>query len=290
MGTFYDIVVVMENKRSSLSETQQRVCDLILSEKEWAMRASIQELARRAETSEPTVIRFCRQLDCTGLREFKLRLAQSLGTGTPFSPTAFAKAGDADRVISKVVHDTCDALMYLEKNFSRTALADAANLLNAARRIDCYGVNPASGLVALDVQTRLFRLDLQAYAFCDAHSQLAAAATLKPGDVVLAISHSGRTPAIIDAVRVARNYQASIIGLTCSGSPLAKMSDVLLAIDIPENMDPHVGGIPRLAQMSVIDMLSCQLGAKRPPEVWENLRRIKRTLAVQRVSIEDSFS
>lgn len=290
MGSFYDIVVDMEKKRPLLSETQRRVCELILAEKEWATRASIQELARRAETSEPTVIRFCRRLGCSGLRELKLRLAQSLGTGTSFAPAAFAKAGNVDRIVTQVLQDTRDGLSHMEKLFDRGALAQAVDIIGEARRIDCYGVPPASGLVAMDAQARFFRLDLQAYVFVSAHEQMAAAATLKAQDVVFAVSHSGRTPAVVEAVQIARSRQARIVGLTRSGSPLARMSDALLAIDIPENMDPHVGGIPRLAQMTVVDMLACLLAARSLPETWENLRRLKRALAAQRIGTLDSFS
>ena len=67
--------------RSSLSPAEQRVADHVLSHPRSALNDPIAQLARAADVSQPTVIRFCRSLGCKGLSDFKLRLASGL-TGT----------------------------------------------------------------------------------------------------------------------------------------------------------------------------------------------------------------
>ena len=57
---------------------------MVLADPNAAIRSSIAALARTADVSEPTVNRFCRSLDCSGFPDFKLRVAQSLASGTPY--------------------------------------------------------------------------------------------------------------------------------------------------------------------------------------------------------------
>ena len=45
-----------------LPEAQQRVADQIVADPEWAVRAAVEGIARRARVSAPTVVRFCRSL------------------------------------------------------------------------------------------------------------------------------------------------------------------------------------------------------------------------------------
>ena len=44
-------------------------------------------------------------------------------------------------------------------------------------------------------------------------------ATLRTGDVVVAISHTGRTRGIIESTKLAREGGAQVLGLTCPNSP-----------------------------------------------------------------------
>lgn len=53
------------------------MADLVLGNVAFAVDASNAEIAKRAEVSEPTVTRFCRAIGCEGVRDFKLKLAQS---------------------------------------------------------------------------------------------------------------------------------------------------------------------------------------------------------------------
>src|SRR5687767_9623468 len=71
--------------RPSLSPAEQRVADLVLRQPRSALNDPIAQLAKAAEVSQPTVIRFCRSLGCKGLSDFKLRLASSLSGTMPIT-------------------------------------------------------------------------------------------------------------------------------------------------------------------------------------------------------------
>ena len=114
------------------------------------------------------------------------------------------------------------------------ALGAAIDALAASRRIDIYGQGGGSAAVAEDAKLRLFRLGIPVAAFVDGHQQRMSAATLQPGDAVFAISNSGRSKPVIEAVEIARSFGAATIALTRPGTPLAAAAE-----------HRHRGGHPR---------------------------------------------
>ncbi|MGI9247730.1 MAG: MurR/RpiR family transcriptional regulator, partial [Woeseiaceae bacterium] len=61
-----------------LSPSQQRVGQWILKHPKEAANATLAHLASECETSEPTVVRFCRHVGLGGFRELTIRLTESL--------------------------------------------------------------------------------------------------------------------------------------------------------------------------------------------------------------------
>ena len=108
----------------------------------------------------------------------------------------------APGVAAKVLDRTIGALIQVRNNLSSDSVAAAIELLSKARRIEFYGAG-GSGVAALDVQHKFFRLGMPSVAYSDPHTFLMSAALLGEGDVVVAISNTGRTRDIVDAVKAA---------------------------------------------------------------------------------------
>ena len=70
-----DLLAALREGSASLSQAQRQVVAAILDDPEFALRANVDALAKRAHVSPPTITRFCHALGYAGLREFKLRLA-----------------------------------------------------------------------------------------------------------------------------------------------------------------------------------------------------------------------
>jgi len=77
-----DLLLTMRERAESMSQGHQQVAAAMLADPDFAVRANVDAMARRANVSPPTIVRFCRALGFSGLREFKLHLAQSLAVGT----------------------------------------------------------------------------------------------------------------------------------------------------------------------------------------------------------------
>ena len=77
----------IQRSRDGLSPAERRVADHVLAHPRSALNDPIAEIAKAAQVSQPTVIRFCRSLGCEGLSDFKLRLASGLSASIPLTHT-----------------------------------------------------------------------------------------------------------------------------------------------------------------------------------------------------------
>jgi RpiR family carbohydrate utilization transcriptional regulator len=265
-------------RRETLAPAQQQVADLLLADPDHVLHANVADLAQRAHVSPPTVVRFCRALGFSGLRDFKLQLAQSLANGTSWLHRAVRPGDSMQSVIHKVLFGAATALTQLERHVAPDVLEAAVTRLAKAKRVDCYGVGSTSSFIAADAQARFFRLGLASNAYFDAHFQLVSAASLTRGDVALAISHVGRMPTLIEAVEVAREQGATIIAITQPATLLAKCADILLPIVVPADPSMRVGTEAYLAQMAYLEMLMVGVGLRRGTAALDRLKRVRAVL------------
>ena len=146
-----------------------------------------------------------------------------------------------------------------------------------ARRVEFYGFG-ASSAVAIDAQHKFFRLQISSAAYSDPHIQAMSALSLGKEDVVVAISQSGRTSALLEAMALAHQGGARIIGLAPSGTPVAQQCDIPLHIDVEEDAENYTPLPSRLAHMAVIDILAVGVARTKGPEIDEHLRKLNREL------------
>ena len=93
----------IDSLQNGMTRAEKKVARVVLASPYRVLRKSIAVVAREAEVSEPTVIRFCRVLDCKGFQEFKLKLAQDLATGAHFGVSRLSIDEAAPDLITKVI-------------------------------------------------------------------------------------------------------------------------------------------------------------------------------------------
>ena len=142
------------------------------------------------------MIRFCRALGVDGFQEFKLRLAQSLGSRDTFFFRDISEDDDCESLSHKIIDSAVASLVQVREQLDYQAVEQAINLYLASTRVEFYG-SGGSGVVAEDAQLKFFRLGKPAVAYADPHIQHAAAALLDPSALVIAISASGQNKDLI---------------------------------------------------------------------------------------------
>ena len=238
-----------------LTPAEQRVAKLVLEQPRLVLNEPIAEIARLAEVSQPTVIRFCRSLGFLGLADFKLKFASSLTGAIPVRHSQ-VRTGDSTHDLSaKVIDNTVSAILKFRDQLDVRSIDRAIELVSKANRVEFYAMGN-SRVVALDGQHKFFRFRIPTSAYGDSHLFTLAAGLLKAGDVVIAISNSGRLPELLEAVDAARAAGADVIAITSSGSPLAKRASVCLAVDHTEDSTTFLSMISRMLQLLLIDIVS----------------------------------
>ncbi|SEE11260.1 transcriptional regulator, RpiR family [Rhizobiales bacterium GAS188] len=286
-GARPDILRTLRTGMEQLSAGQRRIAAMILEDPERAVHENVDELARRAGVSAPSIVRFARAVGCEGLTDLKLKLAGSLALGQPYLHHGVQRGDGAADVIRNVVGSATAVLAEWQRTIDPDAVERAARAIDQAGRIDCYGTGATSNFLAQDLQARLFRLGLNAGALSDAHYQLASACTLGPGDVVVAVSFVGRMPTLLEAAQVGKERGATVIALTRSHTPLAEMADIVLGNDVPRDPIMRVGTDAYLVQLLLIEMLMVIVGLKRGAAAMDRLRDIQHTLQTHGIDSDD---
>jgi len=238
-----------------LTPAEQRVASLVLEQPRLVLNEPIAGISKLADVSQPTVIRFCRSLGFLGLADFKLKFASSLTGSIPVRHSQVRGSDSTHDLSAKVIDNTVSAILKFRDQLDVRAIDRAIELVSRAKRIEFYAMGNAR-VVALDGQHKFFRFRIPTALYGDSHLFSLAADLLGPGDVVIAISNSGRLPELLAAVDKARAAGADVIAISSSDSPLARRASVVLAVDHAEDNTSFLSMISRVLQLLLIDIMA----------------------------------
>lgn len=262
---------------SEFSKSEKKVAEVILANPQSAIHSSIATLAKLSNVSEPTVNRFCRRLDTKGYPDFKLHLAQSLANGTPYVNRHVDEFDGPDEYTNKIFESTMASLEVARQSVDIAMVNRVVDLLTQANKISFFGLG-ASSSVCKDAVNKFFRFNVPVIYFEDIVMQRMSCMNSSEGDVVIFISHTGRTKSLVDVAQIARANDATVIGITSADTPLAKECNYVLSLEVPEDTDLYMPMASRIAQLTLIDVLATGFTLRRGNKFRENLKRVKDTL------------
>ncbi|WP_221801769.1 MurR/RpiR family transcriptional regulator [Oceanobacter mangrovi] len=271
----------ISERLDSLNKSERKVADVILNDPKAATRMSISALASASQVSEPTVNRFCRNFETNGFPDFKIQLAQSLATGTPYVSRNVEMDDSAEEYTDKIFTSTIAVMETARRAIKVDAIEKAVDFLIQAKQISFFGLG-ASGPVALDAQHKFFRFNLPVTAYDDVLVMRMVAAAAHTGDVIVAISYTGRTRDMVEVARIARENGATVIGLTADNSPLAEACSVHVSFPTPEDTEQYMPMTSRIVQLILLDVLATGVTLRRGPDFQAHLKKIKDSLKATR--------
>ena len=260
----------------ALRKSEAKVAAYVLANASEVIKMRIVDLASNSAVSEPTVIRFCRAIGVDGFQSFKLQLAQQLGLGAVFTQFAVEDSDTVADLLSKVFDTTVGSLITVRDEINSEVLEQAIATISSARRVEFYGFG-ASGSVAADAQHKFFRLQLSSAAYTDPHIQRMSAISLSPEDVVVAISQSGETQALLQSVELAREAGANVIGLAPQNTSLSRLCNLAIYVNMEEDLESFTPVSSRIAHLVVIDVLATGVARHRKPLLKEHLKRLEKS-------------
>ena len=270
-----NIFMALHSEYDFLSRVEKNIADVILNTPDDFLTYSMAELSKVAGVSQGSINNFAKKYSSGGFSSLKLKIAGCLSTQ---GQEPFSVIDGSQSLISgmemKIKSTTAAFYNTLELN-DEASLKAAVSMILKAKSIQIFGVFH-SGIVANDFCYRLIQLGIPATFVSDTLMCAVSASMLDEKDLVIAISSSGRTREIVDAVDIAAKNRTPVICLTCSKfSPLAQKSDCVLlssasGVAISEK-SPEI----RLSQILVLDTLCSHIRSIIDAEGQEHYYKLK---------------
>lgn len=252
-------IIKLQSVYHTLKTAEKKAADYILKDPELFVVNSVVETASLADCSEATLVRLARKLGYSGYPELKASVLLKMGESSQ-SLYGDISPEDDEIQIAKKVYTTCIQ-----------TLTDTLNLLNpityhhaieamlCAKRFLFVGAGDAHS-AAYAAYLKFMRIGLDCSCSNDFDIQLIEASKLKPDDVLIIISHSGRTISVFDVLKCAKTTGAKVISITNYPlSPIAKMSDIILqtAAFTPDSVGEVAS--KRMPELAMIESLYINL-------------------------------
>ncbi|PYI68181.1 MurR/RpiR family transcriptional regulator [Arthrobacter livingstonensis] len=255
------VVNRIQAKLPDMPAAMAKIGTFLLEHPQAPLELSIMELAGQTKTSPATVTRFCRLLGYTGYVPFRVSIASDVGRSDARESwkadigRAFGPDDSARDVLSSLVNAHTRSLE------ETAAVMDLALMNKIARRIamsthvDIYGIG-GSAVMAKELQSRLYRIGVNAHHWSEVHAGLTSAAIQDTNSVAIGISNTGRTEETIQMLREAGEAGALTIALSNNpGSPLAESADEAIITSVHEQFLQPDDLSAKHVQLLVLDMI-----------------------------------
>lgn len=235
------------------------------------------DLSNLSGASRSSIDRLSRKLGYPGLKEMrKALLLEGAAREPKAAPSGGQNSGQiADRVMQAIALRAQAFSRSLQTSGDLDALVD--HLLNA-RHICLFGAGE-SAAVCSAIHLRLVRLGLPVQFSEEHHTQVTLASLMRPGDLAIAISHSGNTQSLLWATGAAKNAGATVAAI-CGRAPSAlhSMADIHISLPTGTGLPGSAEVLGRVVAIGLAEVLFQCIAAARPE------------LSAASVRIDDTFA
>lgn len=248
-------IVNVQSKLKMLTESERKVATYVLENYKDILNLTVTELAEKSNSSDASVVRFCRSVGYKGYQEFKISLAQDTILPYKHFNSVLEETDTPVEIINKVIKSEIAVLEETLNVLDPKELEKAAKVIMNGNRVSFFGCG-GSIIVAMDAMHKFLKIGVQCFAQMDIDVQAMEAALLNKGDVAIGISHSGSNRSVIKCLKLAKENGATTIALTTQGkSPIQKHCDIVLLASTKETVFKSESVTARIAQLAVIDSL-----------------------------------
>lgn len=236
-----------------MSSSDQKIAKVVLANPQQVIDATISDLAKKAKVSDASVTRFSHNLGLTGFHELKIRLAQTAGEDN--SIKAIPK-GDLDAALHQIatnkeaeIKATIDAID--PRIFSAVLkLLEKSRVIQISADGDTYPV--AEDAIYKFNQIGIFAMSSGG----SVETAIAQTMNLTDQDLLLVISNSGESAAMLKQIKIAQQQGMKIISITNrNDSPIALKSDYHLKTAVRQKVLQGEYYFSRVSAFTVIEAI-----------------------------------
>lgn len=259
----------------NLKSAEKRIAQYIYDNPSEVIKLTINQLAEKCNSSYATVNRFCKKMGYSGFKTLKSDLVNDIANQNnenSISDISITPEMTTEEIFSKVYDLT---FRILEDSFAilnAKVVDKVVEELLKARKIIFIGTGN-SGLSAKYAYSKFFRIGLPCVSENDATLRKLMVSLSGKGDIVFAISSSGRSEEIVECARIAKRNNATVISLSdFTISPISKTSDLNL-YTTPRNVSAFMNiDMPlTVSQLTIIDTIyicCCKVMGRKATEAY----------------------
>ena len=283
MNVDSDVFRRIRRRLAHLHPALKRIAVYVLDNPDRVKLQKIQDLAAQCQVSVATVTRFVKQIDLRSFQELKTAIAERISNAANqhkgeerFVYDDVKEHDSIESIIDKVTHKNIDTLNTTKELLSHADIEKAVVAIEGAELIVIY-CSGSSVVAGYNAKSRFYRVGKNCILYSDATEQNISAPLLDRRCVVIGITSSGRTKAVVNAVRMARQAGAITICITDSPtSPILAHSDICFITSSMYSNFMQDTMTSRMPHILIIDILYACFAVKH---YQKSLKSIEKSMA-----------
>lgn len=264
----------------SFFESERKIGTYIMQHPSAVVDMTVGELAQACKVSDASVSRFCKKIGMKGFHHLKITLAKEISE----------KGNDEEKISNHIsVNDIKQSLKNILANkvteitqtvsmMDTEQLHEILNKLNTAKTVQFFAVGNTIP-VAIDGAFKLNQIGIPAVSGTIWETQIGYTYNMTADDVVIAISNSGESTAVLRALEAAKSAGATTISITNSEkSSAAQLSDYHITTATREKLFLDGYCFSRVSATTVIEILYIFLTSMRK-DAYKSIVRHEQAIA-----------
>ena len=264
----------------SFFESERKIGTYIIQHTAEVVHMTVGELAQACGVSDASVSRFCKKINMKGFHHLKITLAKEISEkGIEEEEVSnHISVNDIEQSLKNILANKVTEITQTVSTMDAKQLSEILNKLNMARTVQFFAVGNTIP-VAIDGAFKLNQIGIPAVSGTIWETQIGYTYNMTAEDVVIAISNSGESTAVLRALEAAKSAGATTLSITNSEkSSAAQLSDYHITTATREKLFLDGYCFSRVSATTVIEILYLFLTSMRK-DAYKSIVRHEQAIA-----------
>lgn len=195
-------------------DAEKKIAKYIINNSSMVVDMTVNELASASDVSVASVSRFCRKIGLKGFQQLKIGLAKEMvDTFGKETITNDISKDDISQSLQNILANKIEEIKETVNSIDVKDFDTIINLITNAKHVSIVAVGNTIP-VAIDAAFKFNELGIPTSAGTIWETQLSYCYSLTKGDVLIAISNSGESNKVYEAVEIVKANGGTTIGIT----------------------------------------------------------------------------
>ena len=264
----------------SFFESERKIGTYIIQHTAEVVDMTVGELAQACGVSDASVSRFCKKINMKGFHHLKITLAKEISEKgiEEEDGSNHISVSDIEQSLKNILANKVTEITQTVSMMDAKQLSEILNKLNMARTVQFFAVGNTIP-VAIDGAFKLNQIGIPAVSGTIWETQIGYTYNMTAEDVVIAISNSGESTAVLRALEAAKSAGATTLSITNSEkSSAAQLSDYHITTATREKLFLDGYCFSRVSATTVIEILYLFLTSMRK-DAYKSIVRHEQAIA-----------